>query len=429
MAMEHKQLAAEYVGGLDLDQRARLAAVNARVEVPALVHDDVAVVGSSDIVAYLERVFPERALYPADPAEFARARAWERCADTVIDAIAERRNTHCPRARAPWRGGRGARNARGWLRNDPRRARGASLLSATGLDENHMLLRGLVVHGRLASPPRSPDVFSVSVERSISVRAFLRDPVGRWVVASPTMIVFCAAKDLCGCTAWGRPSREDTARLLEVFGGFRHPSIAPRFDVVLDGRAIEGIDPEALQALIAWLDACKSELAARVRVQYGVIADSLVGVTLAGILPVLGDTHAFRVVHDPKDAFRALSPAGEAIAEEVYAAVGVARGTPRELRELRDLLHARAGGATIQSAARALRVSVRTLQRLLRERGTTFRDEVRDARFDAARELLVHGDAKVAAIAGRVGLSENALARLVRDKTGATPAELRKRHR
>jgi AraC-like DNA-binding protein len=278
-------------------------------------------------------------------------------------------------------------------------------------------------------PARSPDVLSVAVERSISVRAFLRDPVGRWVVAAPTMVVFCPARDLCGCTAWGRPSREDTARLLEVFGAFRHPSVAARFDLVLDGRAIEGVDPDALQALIAWLDACKSELAARVRVQYGVIADTLAGVTLAGILPVLGDTHAFRVVRDPRDAFRDLSPTGEAVADEVDAAVAVARGAPRELRELRDLLHARAGGATIQSAARALGVSVRTLQRLLREKGTTFRDEVRDARFDAARELLVHGDDKVAAIARRVGLSENALARLVRDRTGATPAELRKRHR
>ncbi len=258
--------------------------------------------------------------------------------------------------------------------------------------------------------------------------AFLRDPVGSWLVASPTAVVFCAASDLCGCTAWGRPSRADVERLLEVFGGFRHPKLAARFDVILDGRAIEGVDPDALQLLIAWLDERKTELAARVRVQYGVIADTLVGVTLAGILPVLGETHDYRVVRDPREAFRDLSPAWEALADEVDAAVAQARGAPRELRELRDLLRARAA-ATIETAARALGVSVRTLQRVLQEGGTTFRDEVRDARFGAARELLVHGDDKVAAIARRVGLSENALARLVREKTGVTPAELRKRHR
>ena len=87
LVLDHKQLAYDVVDGLKRQNHDALAAVNARAEVPALVHDGTVVVNSSDIVAYLERVFPERPVYPASPAGWARARAWERCSDTVVDAI------------------------------------------------------------------------------------------------------------------------------------------------------------------------------------------------------------------------------------------------------------------------------------------------------------------------------------------------------
>jgi glutathione S-transferase len=87
LALDWKGIPHEVVDGLTLANHDRLAAINGRVEVPALDHDGVVVVGSSDIIAYLERVWPERPLYPRDGAAWVHARAWERCADTVIDAI------------------------------------------------------------------------------------------------------------------------------------------------------------------------------------------------------------------------------------------------------------------------------------------------------------------------------------------------------
>lgn len=87
IALEHKGLDYEAIDGLLLANRDRLAEVNGRCEVPAIVHDDVVVVGSSDIVAYLERIAGAPALHPATPRQFAHARAWERCADTAIDPI------------------------------------------------------------------------------------------------------------------------------------------------------------------------------------------------------------------------------------------------------------------------------------------------------------------------------------------------------
>jgi glutathione S-transferase len=87
MVLEHKGLAFEAVDALAPEQRDRLAAVNPRVEVPVLDDDGVVVVNSADVVAYLEHRYPERPVYPSEPALRVRARAWERTADTLLDAI------------------------------------------------------------------------------------------------------------------------------------------------------------------------------------------------------------------------------------------------------------------------------------------------------------------------------------------------------
>ncbi len=87
IVLEHKGLAYEPVDGLLLANRDALAKINGRVEVPAIDHGGTVVVGSSDIVAYLERIKREPSVYPNDDDEWVRARAWERCADTAIDPI------------------------------------------------------------------------------------------------------------------------------------------------------------------------------------------------------------------------------------------------------------------------------------------------------------------------------------------------------
>ena len=87
MVLEHKGLAYEAVDGLLKANHAALEAVNGRIEVPVLVDNDVTVANSADIVAYLEFRYPQQPVYPAAPAERVRARAWERTADTLVDAI------------------------------------------------------------------------------------------------------------------------------------------------------------------------------------------------------------------------------------------------------------------------------------------------------------------------------------------------------
>jgi glutathione S-transferase len=87
MVLDFKGLDYETIDGLDKANARALETVNGRVEVPALVDGELVVVNSTDIVAYLEHRYPERPVYPKHPAARVAARAWERCADTVIDPI------------------------------------------------------------------------------------------------------------------------------------------------------------------------------------------------------------------------------------------------------------------------------------------------------------------------------------------------------
>jgi glutathione S-transferase len=87
MILEHKGLNFEAVDGLLKSNHERLKAVNKRIEVPVLVDTDVVIVNSADIVNYLEFRYTTTPVYPQAPAARVHARAGERAADTLIDAI------------------------------------------------------------------------------------------------------------------------------------------------------------------------------------------------------------------------------------------------------------------------------------------------------------------------------------------------------
>jgi len=87
LVLDRKGLDHEVVDGLAPSGHAALAAINPRIEVPALQDGDLVVINSADIVAYLDHRYPVPAVWPSDPALRAQARAWERRADTELDAI------------------------------------------------------------------------------------------------------------------------------------------------------------------------------------------------------------------------------------------------------------------------------------------------------------------------------------------------------
>lgn len=66
------------------DKRPEFRAASPLGKIPALVDGDFGVADSSIICAYVEKKFAENALYPAEPADYARALFIEEYADTAL---------------------------------------------------------------------------------------------------------------------------------------------------------------------------------------------------------------------------------------------------------------------------------------------------------------------------------------------------------
>jgi AraC-like DNA-binding protein len=262
---------------------------------------------------------------------------------------------------------------------------------------------------------------AVSLEQAPTLESFVRAPVGRWVMAG-SAIGWCYSPTLCGCIGWGRPDAAAVRAILHAFEAYRE--LALKFDVILDGRLLEAIPADGLEAFLEWARRELEPLQRRIRVLGSVIPPGPDGFTLAGIGSVLGFSALYTT--DPVEAFRRVLPdGGDALAEEVAGIVSRVRGTPPILVKLHSLLRDRQSRISLAEAARALGISARQLQRELAGAGKSFRGELFDVRFDSVTRLLSSTDDKLASVAAQLGISSTPLAQIVRDRTGQSLAEYR----
>ena len=89
MVLDYKGIAYEAAERCySLDRKEDLRAASPRAEVPVLILDDGRVIADSTIVCeYLEQVYPEPAIFPADAYERARMRRIEDLCDRSFDAV------------------------------------------------------------------------------------------------------------------------------------------------------------------------------------------------------------------------------------------------------------------------------------------------------------------------------------------------------
>jgi AraC-like DNA-binding protein len=140
------------------------------------------------------------------------------------------------------------------------------------------------------------------------------------------------------------------------------------------------------------------------------------------------------IAFDPADldreiaqADRGLLPIVERHLQELLAAA------PSETDWLAEIRNAVAesvpdGAPTIQTIAKRMGASVRTLQRRLGDHGVVFKDLVAETRRDLALRYLAHGTAELTEIAFLVGYSElSAFHRAFKKWTGETPQETKRR--
>lgn len=87
VVLAEKGLAYEAVEVVPGSRTPELLALHPLGKIPVLQDGDVVVPDSTVICAYLERKHPEPALFPADPAELARALFLEEYADTALNEV------------------------------------------------------------------------------------------------------------------------------------------------------------------------------------------------------------------------------------------------------------------------------------------------------------------------------------------------------
>lgn len=79
---------------------------------------------------------------------------------------------------------------------------------------------------------------------------FMRAPAGTWVTSGTTLL-WCHSPTLFGLVCWGSPNEHEAAAMLRILEAY--PVLAPRFDALIDGSAIDRVEPPALEVLLNWM--------------------------------------------------------------------------------------------------------------------------------------------------------------------------------
>ncbi len=272
------------------------------------------------------------------------------------------------------------------------------------------------------------------VVRRVTVDELAANPVGCYV-AGATYLHFCAAPTLWGIILWGRPDATDATGLGRSLVKQLAPPAVPHVSI-FDASRIEGVDPGAFAAAGRYLTSNHSALTHWLLRLALIRPSGMGGAVVAGAYDVLPRPYPARVFAAAADAYAWLVaengatdwPAdGPALLAELHAE---ASRMPALLGELRAVLDQHLAGLPIADAAKRLGVSERSLQRKLGEAGTTFSDEVSEARLRAAKRMLVETDAPLTNIALDVGFASlQHFSALFRKREHVSPSDYRKRHR
>ena len=254
--------------------------------------------------------------------------------------------------------------------------------------------------------------------------------MGRFV-AGETWIHFCATAQLWGIVVWGRPD-ETAAIALGRSLVLELRDHVPPHNSLLDCSRIDGGDPRSFSAAGRYLAAYHALLEKQVQRAALIRPSGIDGALVAGAFDVLPKPYPVQVFGDALAGLRWLDPAidATAIAARLVEMHAEVISVPKEVGALRAMLDHRLDGMPIAKAAKELGLSERTLQRKLAEAGTTFKDELADARIRAAKRMLLETEAPLTTIAFEVGCgSLQYFSALFRRRTGESPSAFRAKRR
>lgn len=259
---------------------------------------------------------------------------------------------------------------------------------------------------------------------------YLRDPIGRYLTGE-SFLHWYASPEVCGFTVWGRPGEAQIQRLTQVLDVELAPS-APHVSLV-DARRVEAPDANGLAVLVKYMMPRISGFSQTVKRQALVRPEGMAGAVVGGFYSLVSSSYPTRAFADPLEALSWLGrPESESrsLMNELNDLVTQLMGQSPLLSELHRVLRTRLVDASLADVARELGMSERTLQRRLREAGTSFQSELNTVQVRTAQALLLESDAKLTAVAVEVGCASlQHFSSLFRKMTGESPSAWRARHR
>lgn len=260
--------------------------------------------------------------------------------------------------------------------------------------------------------------------------AYLRDPLGRYLTGEGFLHWYASA-DLCGFILWGCPGETQVRRLVEVLD-VELPPAAPHVSLV-DASRLEATDPSAFTVLVRYMQEHEARFGQSVQRQALVRPEGVVGAIVGGFYSLLTGAYANRAFKEAPDALTWLG-VPEATAAPLLGRLGelVAEATGQSplLRELHQVLRGRLVEANLGDVSRVMGMSERTLQRRLKEAGTSFQAELNAVQVRTAQALLRETDMKLTAVAVEVGCASlQHFSSLFRKRVGESPSTWREQQR
>ncbi len=267
------------------------------------------------------------------------------------------------------------------------------------------------------------------MRRAPNAGEFLSDPMGRYW-SGHRSCVFAHSETLLGFACWGRPEVDEVRELLSVCEVGLRPGMTP-YRWLVDLRGLELIEPSTFALFLAYTRDNGDALGRNIARQAQLRPDGFVGAIVSGFAQVARLPYPDRVFGDAEAALGWLEiepPTGVDLLGELAALRSGTLASHSVVSRLRRVIDDAGVSLDGGTAARRLGLSTRSLQRALREAGTTYRMELKSFRIRRAQELL-RGDRNLAWIAAELGFSSaQHFATAYRHAVGETPSAWRARH-
>ena len=264
---------------------------------------------------------------------------------------------------------------------------------------------------------------------STGIAEFLADPVGARIVGNSYMF-WCKSPQLFGFALWGRHGGDDAQQLIRLIEAQMQTWVQPPVDIVIDLRRVNATDMTAFQMFVEFGRKNVPSYSPRIRRQALVRPEGFMGAIATGFHRMLDPKHNWELFTSAPEAFAWLRSdyVDQGLCEEIDEVIAATLGLSQPLRVFREWLAHHLRDPKLAHGARAIGTSPRSLQRQLRQAGTSFRAEVESARIVAAKAMLIHSDNKLDAISTDLGWSSlSHFSGRFRRLVGMSPSEFRRR--